>query len=216
MTTTLEVHCVVYADICRQGGEVPIMSDRNTNVNTFFVLSSLIGAAMEAYALNNMAKYTELIEIGNDGYYKAKQDIPTAGLTILFRGVVRAKTQATTSHTSKFVVDLDNFLIDGTCKARDFPSPWRLRKFETGNLATSVLVAPIAHAIVDSSVYSLPAGLKLPVLMNPEAIPKGAELITIGTPVVANSSLKGMFKPKASGANASAQPMPAIAPPPAK
>ena len=64
----------------------------------------------------------EVLEELSDNQYKAKEDIPAGSLALVYTGRVVSDT------LSLFKMPLGAFNIDGTQRARDAWSPWRVRR----------------------------------------------------------------------------------------
>ena len=78
-------------------------------------------------------------------------------------------------------------------KSREFPTPFRLKSNQSGNMVVKQLKTPSIRAVFDTSVYSLHS-FETPALVNPDFIPAGTELALKGdAPAVGGSAVNTLF-----------------------
>ena len=128
----------------------------------------------------------------SDGGYDAKQRIPKGELCIPFRGKVVRST------TSVFKKAFHGAFLDGTLRARDFPSAWRIQSGSTEpNVEVQDVEAPMLIAKgTKSAECLLLRPFKGPAIVNAKDIEIGDTLVLGGKQAPSIAALMGATKKK--------------------
>ena len=119
-----------------------------------------------------MARNMELAEVNGKGVYVAKSDIPTSENTIIHRG------RPNTKCLSKYKLSFNGMVLDGTSRAKDFQSAWRLRCDQDSNMVLKTVAAPMVCVSFDGGSEADGLGdFYTPAAINNKYVKKGEELV---------------------------------------
>jgi hypothetical protein len=115
-----------------------------------------------------------------DTDYKALCSVPVGELVIPFRGVLRPTS------LSRFQIPCCGNVLDGTTRASEFPSPWKLPALPDGNMHVKYVDAPIVATNFNfsSTTANFLKGIQIPVLTNKDAIEAGDAIVRCSTSCV--------------------------------
>ena len=134
--------------------------------------SALLQVGLEMLYFQAAVRAKEVLEELSDNQYKAKEDIPAGSLALVYTGRIVSDT------LSLFKMPLGAFNIDGTQRARDAWSPWRVRRASSGEAYNMVLEQRALPRIV--ILGDQPFGIEqvsAPALVNKSDIHAGDALI---------------------------------------
>ena len=135
--------------------------------------STDLAKSMVYVAIDSLVHTQVCNKLKFDTDYKALCSVPVGELVIPYRGVLRPTS------SSRFQVPCCGNVLDGTTRASEFPSPWKLPAHPDGNMHVKYVDAPIVATNFNfsSTTASFLKGFQIPVLTNKDAIAAGDAIV---------------------------------------
>ena len=140
-----------------------------------------VSTAIEAIVEQTLHIALPMVEINESNKYVARANVPKGELLIYYRGTFKTETLSKLKIQVSSGAGEQSLSLDGTTRARDFPSAWRLPLSDSGNMGVSYIHSP-KTCINHGDIVHLLQPFLTPVLVNDRDLKKGEELSILGNP----------------------------------